>query len=149
MTGSFDRVLGQLGAGLTDMGNETNLIQRFAGCLKLVKDAIAELKEELRNYSFTGKEEEIIYFRDLAPKVYSQILGGGRGDSPGGFDGTLNMFADQLNSPSLRPSPNKERKQCAAITRQRRQPSKHRFPLFIPQVSPFGCQFAPEIQWDL
>jgi len=74
MTGSFDRVLGQLGAGLTDMGNETNLIQRFAGCLKLVKDAIAELKEELRNYSFTGKEEEIIYFRDLAPKVYSQLF---------------------------------------------------------------------------
>jgi len=74
MTGFFDRVLGQLGAGLTDMGNETNLIQRFAGCLKLVKDAIAELKEELRNYSFTGKEEEIIYFRDLAPKVYSQLF---------------------------------------------------------------------------
>jgi len=74
MTGFFDRVLGQLGAGLTDMGNETNLIQRFAGCLKLVKEAIAELKVDLRNYSFNGKEDEIIYFRDLAPKVYSQLF---------------------------------------------------------------------------
>jgi hypothetical protein len=74
MNGFFDRVLGQLGAGLTDMGNETNLSQRFAGCLKLVKEAIVELKRELRGYTFTGKAEEIVYFRDLAPKVYSQLF---------------------------------------------------------------------------
>lgn len=74
MNGFFDRVLGQLGAGLTDMAGETNLTQRFAGCLKLVKDAIAELKRELRNYTFAAKSEEIIYFRDQAPKVYSQLF---------------------------------------------------------------------------
>jgi hypothetical protein len=74
MNGFFDRVLGQLGAGLTDMGNETNVSQRFAGCLRLVKKAIAELKRELRGYTFPGKAEEIIYFRDLAPKVYSQLF---------------------------------------------------------------------------
>jgi len=33
MNGVFDRVLGQLRSGLTDMGNETDLIHRFAGCL--------------------------------------------------------------------------------------------------------------------
>jgi hypothetical protein len=74
MNGFFDRVLGQLGAGLTDMGNETDLIHRFAGCLRLVKEAIAELKRELRGYTFKGKAEEIIYFRDQAPKVYSQLF---------------------------------------------------------------------------
>ena len=74
MNGFFDRVLGQLGAGLTEMAGETNLIQRFTGSLKLVKEAIAELKRELRGHTFTGRDEEIIYFRDLAPKVYSQLF---------------------------------------------------------------------------
>ncbi len=74
MNGFFDTVLSQLEAGLEGLKSEANLIRRLATSVKLVKKAIAGLKVELRNNPFAGKEEEIFYFRDQAPVIYSHLF---------------------------------------------------------------------------
>ncbi len=74
MNGFFDMVLSQLEAGLEGLKTEPNLIHRLDGSIKLVKKAISGLKAELRRYPFVGREEEIFYFRDQAPIIYSRLF---------------------------------------------------------------------------
>src|ERR1700678_1169956 len=74
MNGFFNMVLSQLEAGLEDLNTEPNLIRRLDGSVKLVKKAIAGLKAELRRSTFLGREEEIVYFRDQAPVIYSRLF---------------------------------------------------------------------------
>jgi hypothetical protein len=74
MNGFFDPVLGQLVAGLSATECERNLIRRFTISLRLVKEAIANLKRGLHPNPFAGKEEEIIYFRDQAPLIYGRLF---------------------------------------------------------------------------
>src|ERR1700730_11013718 len=74
MNGFFEPVLRQLVAGLSATEYETNLIRRFTVSLKLANEAIADLKRELHANPFSGKEEEILYFRDEAPLIYSRLF---------------------------------------------------------------------------
>ena len=74
MNGFFDTVLSQLEAGQESLKTETNLIRRLERSIRLVKKAIAGLKAELRNNPFAAREEEIVYFRDQAPVIYSRLF---------------------------------------------------------------------------
>jgi hypothetical protein len=74
MNGYFEQVLRQLEAGLATIENESNLIRRLTGSLRLVKEAIAGLKRELHVRPFAGKEDEILYFKDQAPVIYSRLF---------------------------------------------------------------------------
>ena len=74
MNGFFDMVLSQLEASLEGLKTEPNLIHRLDASIKLVKKAISGLKAELRRYPFVGREEEIFYFRDQAPIIYSRLF---------------------------------------------------------------------------
>ncbi len=94
MNGFFDMVLSHLEASLEGLKTEPNLVHRLDASIKLVKKAISGLKAELRRYPFVGREEEIFYFRDQAPIIYSQLFyflkirlleGHRRNLSPGSF----------------------------------------------------------------
>jgi len=74
MNGFFEQVLRQLEAGLATIETEGNLIRRFTSSLRLVKEAIAGLKRGLHAHPFARKEEEILYFRDQAPVIYSRLF---------------------------------------------------------------------------
>jgi hypothetical protein len=74
MNGFFDMVLSQLDAGLDGLKMEPNLIHRLDGSVKLVKKAVSGLKAELRKDPFAGREQEIFYFREQAPMVYSRLF---------------------------------------------------------------------------
>jgi hypothetical protein len=74
MNGFFNIVLSQLEAGLENLKTEVNLIRRLEASVKLVKKAISGLKSELRKNPFFGREEEIVYFRDQAPVIYSRLF---------------------------------------------------------------------------
>jgi RteC protein len=74
MHGIFNRVLDQLGAGLQSMEKETDLSRRYAGCLRLVKEAIGELKRALQENAFESKREEIAYFKEQLPVIYSRLF---------------------------------------------------------------------------
>jgi hypothetical protein len=74
MNGFFDMVLSQLEAGLDGLNTEPNLIRRLDGSVKLVKKAISGLKAELGRDPFVGREQEIVYFREQAPLIYSRLF---------------------------------------------------------------------------
>ena len=72
MTNTFE----QLGAGLENRLNDVKE-EGLAGLyekIELVKRAISDHKGFLREHGFTSKEEEIYYFKVIAPPLYGQLF---------------------------------------------------------------------------
>ena len=64
----------QLEAALAEIGREENRNTRYDRSLKRVRQTIRELNGYLEANPFPGKPEEIYYFRELAPRLYSQLF---------------------------------------------------------------------------
>jgi RteC protein len=64
----------RLEAALQEIGNEKNPVLRYDRSMAEVRAAIGDLKEYLQANPFAGMAEEIFYFRELAPRIYSRLF---------------------------------------------------------------------------
>ena len=65
------RLYEQLSANLESHTAEADLVKRYDGCVKSIEETLAELKKYLHIHPFSNREEEIKYFKQLAPLFYS------------------------------------------------------------------------------
>ncbi|MDP4254665.1 MAG: RteC domain-containing protein [Bacteroidota bacterium] len=70
----IDDLLVRQRADLDEIGREKNAILRYYLSIKRVEQSIDEMKEWLGDHPFNSKEDEIMYFRHLAPKVYWRLF---------------------------------------------------------------------------
>jgi hypothetical protein len=53
---------------------ETDTITKIQKSIYCIKNVLAELKVFILDYSFTNKEEEIIFFKEIKPKIFSKLI---------------------------------------------------------------------------
>jgi len=64
----------ELEAALAEIAKEKNNVLRYDRSVKMVREIIDRLKVQLQAHPFPGKSEEIRYFKELAPKIYSRLF---------------------------------------------------------------------------
>lgn len=53
---------------------ETNLITKAQKSIVVVKNALRELKNFILHYTFKNEEEEILFFKEIKPSIFSQLI---------------------------------------------------------------------------
>ena len=54
--------------------DETNLITKAQRSILVVKNALRELKNFILHYTFKNEEEEILFFKEIKPSIFSQLI---------------------------------------------------------------------------
>jgi hypothetical protein len=64
----------RLEAQLAETDNEKNSLVRTRLCVRLTRDAVDELKMRILSKPFSKIADEVTYFKELAPRIYSRLF---------------------------------------------------------------------------
>ncbi|MDG1729426.1 MAG: RteC domain-containing protein [Algibacter sp.] len=72
---NFQKIINKLEAQLESLEIEDeNIILRSEKSIKLIKQALKRIRLKVIQSSFSNKEEEIIFFKNIKPKIFSKLI---------------------------------------------------------------------------